>query len=125
MPSIFNLFCSSSDKSVRIWSMAASSLTPLQQLLGHQGVVSALAWSDFDVLASGSADMTVRLWSSTSTADSWKCLRILKGHMDAVSCVAWSPGSLLLATASKDKSIRVHNVNSSEKLQLMKNAAQS
>ena len=112
-----NSFCSSSDKSVCIWSRSGGNFAFQKQLQGHEGCVSALSWTkDSDVLASGSADLSVRLWS----AGSWECIRTLKGHMDAVTSVAWAPNLMLLASGSRDRSIRIHNTSSSQQLQLIK-----
>ena len=52
---------------------------------------------DGQVLATASADKTVRLWSlSNPTAEP----RVLRGHEEAVYGVAFSPDGQVLATAS-------------------------
>ena len=42
--------------------------------------------------------------------------------MDAVTSVAWAPNLMLLASGSRDRSIRIHNTSSSQQLQLIKDA---
>ena len=115
-------FGSSSDKTVCIWSRAGGNFSFLQQLHGHEGCVAALSWSNYysGVLASGSVDLSIRLWAAD---ESWKCIRILKGHTDAITSIAWSPTLPLLASGSRDRSIRVHNAGSAQQLQLIKMSA--
>ena len=56
------------------------------------------------MLATASADKTVRLWSlREATAEP----RILRGHEGTVHGVAFSPDGQVLATASADKTVRL------------------
>ncbi|KAL8841947.1 MAG: hypothetical protein Q9170_000727 [Blastenia crenularia] len=73
-------------------------------LKGHQRGVSAVRFSPTgDMIASCSADATLRIWS-TSTG---KLLQTLTGHLAGISTLAWSPDSRTLASGSDDKSIRL------------------
>ncbi|MHC1764416.1 MAG: protein kinase [Verrucomicrobiia bacterium] len=73
---------------------------------GHLGWIADLVFSsDGQTLATASADQTLRLWDVRQGTE----LRRFQGHQDQVNSLAWSPapGSQLLASGSKDGSVRV------------------
>jgi len=58
----------------------------LDVLTDHKGGVNAMALSEDEaILATGSDDHTVRLW--TTTTDVCECIGVLIGHDDYVNCV--------------------------------------
>lgn len=78
--------------------------TTRHKLYGHNNIVYELAWSpNGRILASVSADRTVRLWNVQHGRLDIEPI----GHRDYVFCTAWSPDSRYLATGSNDETIRI------------------
>ncbi|KAL3417351.1 nwd1 protein [Phlyctema vagabunda] len=71
--------------------------------------------SDGRRLASGSGDMTIKLWD----ADSGACLQTLGGHSDWVRAVAISSSGHRLASGSCDKMVRLWDAESGACLQTL------
>jgi WD40 repeat protein len=70
----------------------------------HEEAVTALAWrSDSGMLASGSADATVRIWDPRSGREVSTIQRVIS----TVTAIAFSPNNKWLAVAAVDLSIRI------------------
>jgi WD40 repeat protein/subtilase family serine protease len=75
---------------------------------GHSGSVNSVAFSpDGSLIASGSWDLTIKLWRVSDGA----LVRTLTGHMGDVNSVAFSPDGSLLASGSWDRTIRLWRVS--------------
>jgi len=75
----------------------------LEVLTDHEGGVNTMALSyDEAILATGSDDHTVRLW--TTMTDECECIGVLVGHEDYVNCVLIEDTYVL--SGSADKTIR-------------------
>lgn len=80
-------------------------------LYGHRLPVMALDVSDdSQMIASGSADKNVRLWSTQFG----NCLKSLKAHEESVMQVKFLPGTHYLATAGRDHKLKLWDCDSYE-----------
>ncbi|CAK4070041.1 unnamed protein product [Aphanomyces euteiches] len=99
---------------VRLWDMHKDegSSSPLS-LVGHAAEIYSVDASH-DLIVSGSADRSVRLWNMRSGT----CQAILgkeeDGPGDAVTSVALSPDGKLVAAASLDKIVRIWDVETAK-----------
>ena len=74
----------------------------LRTLKGHQDQVLRVAFDPKgEILASASADKTLKLWD----VQSGKLLRTLEGHTEEVWGVAFAPQGGMLASSSQDKTV--------------------
>jgi WD40 repeat protein len=82
-------------------------------LEGHGGHVKGVAVNpDGALLASSSADTTIRIWRLAESGGFF----VLEGHQDSVEGVIFSPDGNLLASASADKTVRLWDVKTGETL---------
>ncbi|KAF2457354.1 WD40-repeat-containing domain protein [Lineolata rhizophorae] len=82
---------------------------PALILRGHKRGVAAVKFSpDGKLIASCSADCTIKVWD----AQTGKHQHTLQAHLAGISTIAWSPDSKMLASGSDDKSIRLWDVAS-------------
>ncbi|XP_039279273.1 coronin-7 isoform X2 [Nilaparvata lugens] len=105
------------DGSIKLWKIPRGGLTeptnePEQVLLGHQEKVYFVKFHPLasDVLASGSYDMTVRVWDLSTGQERL----VLHGHTDQMLSMAWSPCGRMFATACKDTLLRVYDPRKSD-----------
>jgi WD40 repeat protein len=103
------------DEMVRLWDVSGCVHGPEacgarpRVLEGHAGIVLSVAFSpDGDLLASGAADGTLRLWRASNGA----ALHAVTGDAGALLGIAFSPDGKLLASGAVDGSVQVWQVSS-------------
>jgi len=85
----------------------------VRTFVGHKGSIPSIAFSpDGRQLASGSRDMSLKLWDLSSGNE----LRNFAGHTGEVYSVAFSPDGRTLASASFDKTLKLWDVASGREL---------
>jgi WD40 repeat protein len=95
---------SAGQDAVRLWDVATRE--PRGELRGHTGYVFSVAYSAAgDLIATGSADGTVRLWDARTLAAAG-----VLPHGGTVFCVRFSPDGRRLAAACGDNTIRLWDV---------------
>ena len=83
----------------------------LVSLSGHAGNVLSVAYSpDGQRLASGSSDMTVRLWDLERNRTEF----LLRGHKGDILALAFRPDGKILASGSVDGTVRLWDVMTGE-----------
>ncbi|KAH8595957.1 WD40-repeat-containing domain protein [Bisporella sp. PMI_857] len=105
------LLSSSSDKTVRLWSLEA--WTCLIVYKGHDGPVWNVRWGPFGhYFATCGWDKTVRAWAQ----DHISYLRMMVGHDTNVNQVVWHPNGAYIFSASDnaDKTVRMWSLTTGE-----------
>lgn len=109
------------DQTIKLWNInlnspqdLSSDLQPSQVLRGHSDRVLSIAFSpNVQILASASADRTIRLWNPHTG----KALKTLLGHKSWIWGIAFSPNGQFLASGSYDHTVKVWHIESGECLQ--------
>jgi WD40 repeat protein len=92
------------------------------RLRGHAGAVTAVAFSPDDrLLASGSADRTVKLWDVTTGKE----VRSLAGHTARVTTAAFRSDGKLLASAGADRVVKLWDPATGQELRSLEGHAGS
>jgi serine/threonine protein kinase len=102
------LFSASIDTTIKVWNFETAQIT--HTYARHTNGVTCLAvHPNGKILASGSHDCTVIVWSNHT----------LVGHSAPVLCVTISPDGQTLVSGSQDKEIKVWNLNNGELLRTL------
>lgn len=114
----------SADQTIKIWRLGT--WEDIATLMGHSGRVYSVAFSLISpqtslpseveepgvILASGSADATIKLWA----INTGKIVKTLIGHSQAVLSVAISPDGETLASGSRDETVKIWHLKTGELL---------
>ena len=83
----------------------------IRTLTGHHSSIHGLAFSwNGKILASGSADRTIKLWNPDSRIPR----ATLSGHSSLIEAIAWTPDGRILASGSWDYAIKIWDVETAE-----------
>ncbi|MBD2525150.1 HEAT repeat domain-containing protein [Nostoc sp. FACHB-133] len=85
-------------------------------LKGHSSYVYSVSFSpDGKILASASADKTVKLWNTTTGKE----IKTLTGHTDTVYDISFSPDGKMLASASADKTVKLWDTSTGKEIKTL------
>ena len=102
------LFSGSMDQTVKVWDIETAQIK--RTYARHtEGVTCLAVHPNGQIIASGSHDCSVILWSNYKFA----------GHSASVLCVAISPAGQTLVSGSQDKQIKVWNLSNGELLRTL------
>lgn len=107
---------SPTSKSSKRSSKPSSSRTGLPSSSHHTDAIMSLSWNALHphLLASSSADTTVKLWDLSSPSS---CAHSFNHHSDKVQTVTWNPvQSTVLLTASYDRTVQCFDSRAPESL---------
>ena len=87
---------------------------------GHSSFINCLVFSpDGQVLISGSADKTIKIWNLLTGQE----IRTLLGHLGFVNFLAITPDGQSLVSASADKIIKIWNLSTGKEIRSLKGHA--
>ncbi|KAK5643995.1 hypothetical protein RI129_007840 [Pyrocoelia pectoralis] len=108
----YRLAVACDDGMIKLWRIAENGLsepinTAEEEFSAHSDKIYFIKFHPLaqNVLASGSYDMTVRIWNLSNTSENI----VLEGHTEHIFSFAWSPCGVYCATVSKDGKIRIYN----------------
>ncbi|XP_067105664.1 WD repeat-containing protein 88-like [Osmerus mordax] len=112
-----HLLCSASwDKTLQLWDVHQGTFRSCGGAMlsrGHEGSISSCVFSnDSSLLVSGAFDRTVAVWDMAAFCRTL----VLKGHLDWVTDVSISADRKWVASASKDSTVRLWNIENSEQI---------
>jgi platelet-activating factor acetylhydrolase IB subunit alpha len=99
----------SEDATIKLWDYESGTFECT--LKGHTDVVQDICFDlamNGRLLCSCSADMSIRLWDMQ---ESYACVKTLQGHDHNVSSVCFTPSGDHVISASRDKTIKIWEVN--------------
>ncbi len=97
--------------SIGIYIYDVATYRELALFTGHTSWVESVSFSpDGTMLASGSADRTVKLWDIATRTN----IATFEGHTDRLESVSFSPDGKILASGARDNTIKLWNVETGE-----------
>ncbi|KAF0392119.1 DUF1900-domain-containing protein [Gigaspora margarita] len=112
----------SEDSKVMIWNIPeelgepeSPDIEPVAKLNGHGRKVGHVLFHPVadNVLASSSADLTVKLWDIEKGQEK----QALQGFLDFIQSISWNYNGSLLATTCRDKKLRIFDIRSGNVVQ--------
>lgn len=119
------LYSASYDHTIKIWStqvvqnphtLQSSVLRHQRTLKGHSSAVTDLDLVNSLTIVSASADQSAKIWDLSNPEDAY---RHLGGHDSSLTTLAYHPSGNLLASGSKDRIIKIWNLQTGEPVRVL------
>eukprot|EP01025_Chloroclados_australasicus_P066312 TRINITY_DN9108_c0_g1_i1.p1 TRINITY_DN9108_c0_g1~~TRINITY_DN9108_c0_g1_i1.p1 ORF type:complete len:363 (-),score=67.72 TRINITY_DN9108_c0_g1_i1:681-1709(-) len=108
------------DPNIELWDLdLVDAIEPIGDLKSHQDAVLSLSWNKEyrNVLASGSADNTVKVWDVST----YQCSQTLSHHSNKVQSVVWNNADCqILVTGGYDQQVFLVDVRQAQSQQNVK-----
>jgi WD40 repeat protein len=106
------LASASHDRRVIIWNIDEGEVIGTIEI---DNSLDALAYNpNGQIIALGSNDNKVYLWSVAGTPDEWHQIGVLEGHTQRILSLAFRPDGNMIASTSRDGTIRLWDVNTQQ-----------
>ena len=105
-----------SDHTIRIFHL--NDLHQTAALQGHTSSVFTCVWKDQDTLLSGGRDAMLRRWKQHENGQ-WEATHSLAAHLFSINHLCLSPNGCLLATAGRDKAVKLWDAASLKLLKVL------
>ncbi|QZZ21236.1 PD40 domain-containing protein [Leptothermofonsia sichuanensis E412] len=96
---IANNKCAAMRGNIHLWDIEHDTF---KSISAHNDRITSISYSRDGMLASGSEDSTIKLWTRAG-----KPLRQLKGHTNMINSLSFSPDGKTLASASADGTVKL------------------
>jgi len=110
-----SLVVGGSDNLVRLFSLPNFEQT--QVLNGHDNSVFTAAFRNNDTLLTGGRDAQLLVWKKVS--NTWEMTEKLPAHNFTINHIAFNQSSQLMATASRDKTVKIWDASNMQLLKVL------